>query len=104
MFDAHSEAQLLYTVRCAVAHRGLTLQQLAGRLNLSSHSNLSATFNGATRLSLTMLFRIAEALDMSVSVSLSRLEDTPGAVLKYPRSDAGEVAACWAFLRSRGEI
>ena len=103
MSDAHAEAELLYQVRCAVASRGLTYERLAGRLGHSSHTNVSAIFNGRTRLSLMMLFRIAEAIDMTVSFSLSRKEDTPGAVLKYPR-ETSNVGECEAFLRSRGEI
>jgi transcriptional regulator with XRE-family HTH domain len=103
MRDAHSEAELLYSVRHAIGYRGLTLQEVAHRLGQSSHANLSAAFNGRTRLSLTMLFRIAEALDIGVSVSFSRLENTPGAVLKYPQPDP-EPSTYLALLRHRGEI
>jgi transcriptional regulator with XRE-family HTH domain len=88
MFDAHSEAELLHEVRCAVAHRNLTYEKLARRLGHSSHTNLSAIFNGRTRLSVPMLFRIADAIDMDISFSLSRREDIPGAVVKYPQPKA----------------
>jgi len=88
MYDANSEKDLLWNLRCAVGGRILTLEDLARRLGHSSHTNLSAIFNRRARLSVPMLFRIAEALDMKVSFSLIPLESTPGAVLKYPQRKA----------------
>lgn len=91
MYDANSEEDLLWELRCAVGRRILTLEDLARRLGHSSHTNLSAIFSRRARLSVPMLFRIAEALDMKVSFSLTLLEDTPGAVLKYPQRQARPV-------------